>query len=127
GNAGAMLDLAVEHVTHRTQFGRPIGSYQSVRHRLADAYAQVEAARELVAVAWESRTPWDAKVAKAYAGWAAETTAGACMQVCGATGLTLEHELGRYVARARVLDALYGGWQDAIHDIGEQLLSGADR
>ncbi|WP_396903617.1 acyl-CoA dehydrogenase family protein [Mycolicibacterium phlei] len=127
GNAGAMLDLAADHVTQRTQFGRPIGSYQSVRHRLADAYAQVEAARELVGVAWASGSAWDARVSKAYAGWAAETTAAACMQVCGAIGLTSEHALGRYVARARVLDALYGGWEDAIHDIGEHLLGEAGR
>ncbi|MCV7282424.1 acyl-CoA dehydrogenase [Mycolicibacterium flavescens] len=127
GNAGAMLDLAVGHVTDRVQFGRPIGTYQTPRHRLADAYAQVEAARELLGLAWRSRSAWDADVAKAYAGWAAETTAAACMQVCGAIGLSSEHALGGYVARSRVLDALYGGWQDAIHDIGERLLDGAAR
>ncbi|MGV0793242.1 acyl-CoA dehydrogenase family protein [Mycolicibacterium sp. XJ1819] len=127
GNAGAMLDLAVEHVSQRTQFGRPLGTYQTPRHRLADAYAQVSAARELLDVAWNSRSAWDAQVAKAYAGAAADTTAAACMQVCGAIGLTQEHALGAYVARSRVLDALYGGWQDAIPAIGQQLLTEAGR
>ncbi|MGV0654438.1 acyl-CoA dehydrogenase family protein [Mycolicibacterium thermoresistibile] len=125
GAAEAMLELAVEHVSDRTQFGRPIGSYQATRHRLADAYAQIAAARELAGVAWRTRSAWDAQLAKAYAGWAAETTAAACMQVCGAIGLTLEHRLGGYVARARVLDALHGGWQDAVHAIGARLLDTA--
>jgi hypothetical protein len=122
GNATAMLDLAVEHVGSRTQFGRPIGANQTPRHRLADAYVQVSAANELVQAAWVTRSAWDARMAKAYAGWAAETTAKAGMQVCGAIGLSLEHPLGSYVSRARVLDALYGGWQSAVCEIGEQLL-----
>lgn len=122
GNARAMLTIAVEQVGQRTQFGRPIGANQTPRHRLADAYVQVSAAHELVHVAWVSRSPWDALVAKTYAGSAAETTAGACMQVCGAIGLSLEHPLGAYVKRSRVLDALYGGWEISVHDIGKRLL-----
>lgn len=123
GNGQAMLDLAVEHVGQRMQFGRPIGANQTPRHRLADAYVQLSAAQELVRIAWTSGTPWDASVAKTYAGYAVETTSRACLQVCGAIGLTSEHALGGYVKRSRVLDALYGGWRHAMQGIGEQLLA----
>jgi hypothetical protein len=123
GNAQAMLDLAVEHVTHRLQFGRPIGANQTPRHRLAECYALLGGAHELVHAAWSSGTPWDATVAKSYAGYAAHTTSRACLQVCGAMGLTSEHSLGSYVKRSAVLDALYGGWQQGVLTLGRELLS----
>jgi hypothetical protein len=122
GNAQAMLDLAVEHVTQRIQFGRPIGANQTPRHRLAECYALLGGAQELVHAAWSSGTAWDATVAKTYAGYAAHTTSRACLQVCGAMGLTSEHALGSYVKRSTVLDALYGGWQQAVLTLGRELL-----
>lgn len=123
GNGEAMLDIAVDQVTQRHQFGRPIGSNQTPRHRLADAYVQLSAARELVRIAWASGTSWDATVAKVYAGQAVDITSRVSLQVCGAMGLTSEHPLGGYVKRARTLDALHGGWQHAMRDIGEELLT----
>ncbi len=123
GNAQAMLDLAVDHVTQRIQFGRPIGANQTPRHRLAECYALLGGAHALVHAAWSSGTPWDAMVAKSYAGYAAHTTSRACLQVCGAMGLTSEHALGSYVKRSAVLDALYGGWQQAVLTLGRDLLS----
>jgi hypothetical protein len=123
GTGRAMLDIAVEHVGQRKQFGRAIGVNQTPRHRLADAYVQLSAAHELVQAAWDSDRPWDATVAKAYAGFAVDVTSRACLQVCGATGLTVEHALGGYVKRSLVLDALYGRWQHAMQAVGEQLLA----
>jgi hypothetical protein len=123
GNGTAMLRLATAQITDRHQFGRPIGANQSPRHRLAESYALLGGAAELVRMAWQSGSAWDARVAKAYAGHAVETTSRACLQVCGAIGLTTEHLLPRYVQRARILDALYGGWSDAVNDIGAQLLA----
>ncbi len=125
GNGNAMLGLAAVQIADRHQFGRPIGANQSPRHRLAEAYAWLCGASELVRMAWQSGTAWDARVAKAYAGYAVEATGRACLQVCGAIGLTTEHELPTYVQRARILDALYGGWSDAATDIGAQLLTTA--
>lgn len=61
-------------------------------------------------------------MAKTYAGQASDATTRACLQLCGAIGLTSEHPLGGYVKRARILDALYGGWREATHDIGMTLL-----
>ena len=122
GNGRAMLDIAVEHVGQRRQFGRPIAANQTPRHRLADAYVQLSAARELIEIAYLSDRPWDATVAKTYAGYAVETTSRTCLQVCGAMGLTAEHPLGGYVKRFRTLDALYGRWQQTMCAVGQQLL-----
>jgi alkylation response protein AidB-like acyl-CoA dehydrogenase len=123
GNGSAMLRLAADQITDRNQFGRPIGANQGPRHRLAESYALVRGATELTRVAWHTGTTWDARVAKAYGGWAVETTSRACLQVCGAIGLTTEHELPGYVKRSRVLDALYGGWAVSTTDVGRELLA----
>jgi Acyl-CoA dehydrogenase, C-terminal domain len=123
GNGSAMLGLAADQITHRIQFGRPIGANQSPRHRLAESYALVRGAAELTRVAWRTGTAWDARTAKAYAGCAVETTSRASLQVCGAIGLTTEHALPGYVKRSRVLDALYGGWATSTTDIGGELLA----
>ena len=123
GNGTAMLRLAADQITHRIQFGRPIGANQSPRHRLAESYALVRGAAELTRVAWRTGSAWDARTAKAYAGCAVETTSRACLQVCGAIGLTTEHALPDYVKRSRVLDALYGGWAASTTDIGGELLA----
>jgi hypothetical protein len=125
GNGTAMLHLATDQVASRHQFGRPIGANQSPRHRLAECYALLGGAAELVQVAWQSGAGWDARTAKAYAGYAVDTTSRACLQVCGAIGLTTEHQLPNLVKRARILDALYGGWSAATNDIGARLLAAA--
>jgi alkylation response protein AidB-like acyl-CoA dehydrogenase len=123
GNATAMLALATEQITARHQFGKPLGANQSPRHRLAEGYAHVRGAAELVTTAWHTRTPEDALAAKAYAGRASDITSRACLQVCGAIGLTTEHALPGFVKRARVLDALYGGWQWSTRRIGTGIAS----
>lgn len=125
GNGNAMLRLATDQIASRHQFGRPIGANQSPRHRLADAYALLGGAAELVRRAWHSGSAWDARIAKAYAGYAVDVTSRSCLQVCGAIGLTTEHQLPAYVQRSRILDALYGGWAAATNDIGGQLVAAA--
>ncbi|OBH01635.1 hypothetical protein A5692_17150 [Mycobacterium sp. E342] len=122
GNGSAMLRLAADQITTRVQFGRPIGANQSPRHRLAESYALVRGAAELSALAWRTGSSLDARTAKAYAGYAVDTASRACLQVCGAIGLTTEHALSGYVKRSRILDAMYGGWADSMKDIGRQLL-----
>jgi hypothetical protein len=125
GNGRAMLHIAAEQITGRMQFGRPIGANQTPRHRLAECYALLSGADELAQAAWRSATPWDARVAKTYAGYAAHATSRACMQVCGAIGLTTEHRLPTYVKRGRILDGLYGGWEQWVHELGARLLDTA--
>jgi hypothetical protein len=108
GVSQAILAMAVDHVSARTQFGRAIGSFQSVRHRLAEAYTAIAAAQAAIEAAWEWPTPWVSAVAKAIAGNAHAETARHAMQVCGGMGLSWEYDLHRYVRRGYALDALLG-------------------
>lgn len=109
--ADEALRIAVEHVSVRTQFGSPIGSFQSPRHLLADASARLESARALLAESWRFGGELSALAAKAAAGRAHRAVSDAALQVCGAIGLTLEHDLHRYVTRGFQLDSLCGSYQ----------------
>ncbi|WP_148573826.1 acyl-CoA dehydrogenase family protein [Nocardioides caldifontis] len=114
GAGGAALDLAVEHVRSRHQFGVPLGSFQAVRHRLAEAHVQLTAARELLAAIGADADPdVHLLVLKSWAGAAAQTAVAAAQQVCGGMGFTEEFGLHRSVRRAHLLDGLLGGWEEA--------------
>ncbi|MBE1551984.1 hypothetical protein GGC64_006071 [Mycobacterium sp. OAS707] len=106
--ADEALRIAVEHVSVRIQFGSPIGSFQSPRHLLADASANLEGARALLAETWRYGGSLSAMTAKAAAGRAHRCVSDAALQVCGAIGLTAEHDLHRYVTRGFQIDSLCG-------------------
>ncbi|HEY2298716.1 MAG TPA: acyl-CoA dehydrogenase family protein [Jatrophihabitans sp.] len=124
GTASLARTIATRHVLDRHQFGRPIGAFQSVRHRLADAFIAETGARELLENAGE---PIDAVrerlLLKAGAGRAALLAVQAAQQVCGAMGFTAEFGLHRVVRRAYVLDALLGGSEEAEFDLAAQALA----
>jgi hypothetical protein len=124
GLAGAMLDEACRHVTDRLQFGRPVATFQAVRHKLADVHVALAAARSVLGVAAEVTDPLVADAAKALAGRAALLAAQHCLQVTGAIGFTWEHTLHRQIRRALVLDALYGSAPVLQGRIGAELLAG---
>jgi alkylation response protein AidB-like acyl-CoA dehydrogenase len=115
GIAQRALELGVEHVKTREQFGRPIGFYQAVAHPLADTYVESELARSLAYwAAWcvaehEGDAPIAALAAKCYAGEAAVTACERAIQVLGGIGFTWEHVLHRYYKRALRIQA-YGGF-----------------
>jgi hypothetical protein len=109
GASRAMLELARRHALERMQFGRPIASFQAVRHRLAESLVAVEAADALVAAAWDDPTPVNAAMAKAFAGRTARTVARHCQQVLAGIGFTSEHPFHRHFRRVLVLDQLLGG------------------
>jgi hypothetical protein len=104
--ADEALRIAVEHVSVRIQFGSPIGSFQSPRHLLADASAVLEGARALLGETWRFGGELSALTAKAAAGRAHRAISDAALQVCGAIGLTIEHNLHRYVTRGFQIDSL---------------------
>ncbi|MGV0793209.1 acyl-CoA dehydrogenase family protein [Mycolicibacterium sp. XJ1819] len=106
--ADEALRIAVEHTSVRVQFGSPIGSLQSVRHSLADAAAELEGARALLTESWRYGGVLSAQSAKVAAGRAHRAVCDVALQVCGAIGLTAEHDLHRYVARGFQIDALCG-------------------
>ena len=116
GAGQAMLDMAVEYAKQRSQFGRLIGSYQAVKHMLADVHIAVELARPLVygaavslgsaAAAEASR---DVSAAKAAASDAALLSARTALQTHGAIGYTAEHDLSQWLLKVQ---ALHGAWGD---------------
>jgi hypothetical protein len=119
--ADSTLRIAVEHISVRIQFGTPIGSLQSPRHALADAAATLEGARALLGETWRYGGRMSAQIAKAAAGRAHRAVADAALQVCGAIGLTAEHDLHRYVTRGFAIDALCGSHQQLEAQLADRL------
>ncbi|HET8618855.1 MAG TPA: acyl-CoA dehydrogenase family protein [Acidimicrobiales bacterium] len=123
GASRAMLGLARGHALERIQFGRPIASFQAVRHRLAESFVAIEAADAALAAAWDDGTPLGAAVAKAVAGRSARTAARHCQQVLAGIGFTTEHPLHRYVRRVVVLDRLLGDARSLTRSLGDDLVA----
>ncbi|MEU0761909.1 acyl-CoA dehydrogenase family protein [Streptomyces microflavus] len=106
GAAAGALERTVAYVKEREQFGRAIGSFQAVKHRLADLYVRVEAARSAAYyAAWD---PAAGPLALAQALEAARIVAGEAVQLHGGIGFTWEHEAHLYVKRAAADELLFG-------------------
>jgi len=124
GAVGQMIDLAVDHARSRVQFGRPIGSFQAVRNRLADAHIAREGAAAALAGAWDADDAVLAGLlAKSLAGRAARIAATHCQQVLAGIGFTAEHPFHRFLARALVLDSVLGSAAELPAVIGARLIS----
>src|SRR5262249_47551933 len=114
GLAAAALDVTLDYVKLRQQFGRPIGSFQVLQHRAVDGFIDVELDRSLVyrvLAAWDAgeRHPAMVAAAKARASRSALQVTRAALQMHGAIGYTDEHDIGLYYKRALTLAARYGG------------------
>lgn len=105
----AALHAVVTHVRDRRQFGRPLGAFQAVQHRLAAAAVQVEAGRWLALQAAHSGRGADAACALAHAQECTPAITYDLHQFMGAMGLTLEHPLHRWTTRTKMLRAVMGG------------------
>ncbi|MBB3749390.1 hypothetical protein FHT44_001851 [Mycolicibacterium sp. BK634] len=114
GAGQAMLDMSVEYAKQRGQFGRVIGSYQALKHKLADVHIAVELARPLVYGAALSLadgspdTARDVSAAKAAASDAALLAARSSLQTHGAIGFTSEHDLSLWLLRVQALHSAWG-------------------
>jgi alkylation response protein AidB-like acyl-CoA dehydrogenase len=114
GLAGRMIEMAATHAKERVQFGKPIGSYQAVKHHLASALVRLEFARPAVyRAAWSVATDdpnraRDVSMAKAVASDAALLAARISLQVHGAIGYTEEHDLHLWLKRTRALASAWG-------------------
>jgi len=104
----ALLDRTVDYVKQRSQFGVPVGSFQAVKHRLADAKIAVEFARPLLFGAALSMTAADVAAAKVAACEAAYSTARTALQLHGAIGYTAEYDLSLWLTKARALRTAWG-------------------
>jgi alkylation response protein AidB-like acyl-CoA dehydrogenase len=92
----------------RSQFGRPIGSFQAVKHHLADAHVALELAEPLVFGAAVTLSPRDVSAAKIAAGQAAYQAMRTALQVHGAIGYTAEFALSRWLLKVRALVTAWG-------------------
>jgi alkylation response protein AidB-like acyl-CoA dehydrogenase len=110
GAARGALDRTVEHATTREQFGRPIGSFQAVKHRLADLLVEIESARSLTRYA-AAETPGEgvaAGLAPAQPLDAQRAAAAETIQLHGGIGITWEHDAHLYFKRAAADELLFG-------------------
>ncbi|MFB6618190.1 acyl-CoA dehydrogenase family protein [Streptomyces sp. NPDC085524] len=108
GVGEALLARTVEYAKQRTQFGTPIGSFQAVKHRLADTLLGLEFARPLLWAAALSLAPADVAAAKLTAGEAAYAAALSALQLHGAVGYTQELDLSLWLRKARPLRDAWG-------------------
>ncbi|VEG38562.1 acyl-CoA dehydrogenase FadE32 [Mycolicibacterium flavescens] len=119
GASQAMLDTSVEYAKQRSQFGKVIGTYQAIKHKLADVHIAVELARPLVYGAalsladGSADTARDVSAAKAAASDAALLAARSALQTHGAIGFTQEHDLSLWLLRAQALRSAWG--DPAVH------------
>jgi alkylation response protein AidB-like acyl-CoA dehydrogenase len=114
GGARRCLDLSVAYAKSRTQFGRPIGSFQAIKHKCADMLLQVESARSAARYAgWTAaflpaELPAAASLAKAFCSDAYARAAGATIQIHGGIGFTWEHDAHLHFKRATTSALLFG-------------------
>jgi alkylation response protein AidB-like acyl-CoA dehydrogenase len=116
-----MLELALDHAKTREQFGRPIASFQAVKHALADVEVWLECAGLAASAAWEDGSAESAILAKILAGKSIRVASASCQQVLGGMGFTWEHEFHRYLRRGLVLERLLGSAPHLRAYIGSQL------
>lgn len=136
GASQRMLDLTVEYVGQRVQFGKPVGSFQAVKHAASEMLVAIEGLRAVVQyAAWavaedEPCAALDAWVAKARAARAGVLVADKALFLHGAVGYTWEHDLQLLFKRAKSGAALFGGagtYEDRIADGLELTLQAVER
>jgi alkylation response protein AidB-like acyl-CoA dehydrogenase len=106
GAAARALEITVEHTKQRHQFGRPIGGFQALKHRMANLHILVETARSAAYAAPDSERA--ATVAKVHCSEALEQVAAEMIQLHGGVGITWDHPAHRYLKRAHGSSQLFG-------------------
>ncbi|HXA58103.1 MAG TPA: acyl-CoA dehydrogenase family protein [Streptosporangiaceae bacterium] len=120
GGAQRVLELSVEYAKLRHQFGRPIGGFQAIKHRLADMYIELQCAEVAAAAAAEALDSGidvaaSVHTAKSVTGRAAAWITSQAQQVHGGIGFTWEHVLHLYLRRAKANELLLGS--PAAHEV----------
>jgi alkylation response protein AidB-like acyl-CoA dehydrogenase len=132
GIGAASLDIGVEYVKTRFQFGVPIGSFQAVQHGLADVAVSVDGARMLT---YEAASVIDAGGARAeqlalmaylFASETGLATAGASLHYHGGYGYMMEYDIQLYFRRAKVLQLLAGDPEAVLDDLADALFDSTE-
>jgi alkylation response protein AidB-like acyl-CoA dehydrogenase len=118
GGAAAIFDLTVAYSKVRHQFGRPIGSFQALKHRMADLHVRLEAARSAAYAAGSGSLHPSA--AKAYCSEAFQTIAAEAIQLHGGIAITWEHDAHLYFKRAHGSAALFGAPREHLRRLDEE-------
>lgn len=108
GAATRCLELTVDYTKERVQFGRPIGSFQALKHRMADLYVAVQSARAVVNDAIAEPSTTSAALARIAASEALSTVAAEGIQLHGGIAITWEHDMQLYFKRAHGSSQLFG-------------------
>jgi alkylation response protein AidB-like acyl-CoA dehydrogenase len=122
GLAQRMLDMTADYAKERRQFGVPIGSFQAVKHHLANARIALEFARPLVYRAAATLDPVHAAMAKSKADEAALEAARVALQCHGAIGYTTEYDLHLFMKRAWALARSMGDGRHHRNRVGAAIL-----
>ena len=113
GGADAVVEMTVEYAKQRTQFGRPVGTFQAVQHHCANMATDVEGCRQIAYhAAWKvsegESAEREVSMAKAWVSSAYQRVCNLAHQCHGAIGFTKEHDLQLYTRRAKVQELSYG-------------------
>jgi len=122
GAAERCLELTVEYTKNRVQFGRPIGSFQALKHRMADLYVAVSAARAVVSDACDDPTPTNAATARLAASEALCAVAAEGIQLHGGIAITWEHDMHLYFKRAHGSAQLFGSPREMLRQLESEVL-----
>jgi len=121
----ALMEHSRDYVVVREQFGRPVGQFQAVQHRLAEAHMRADLSRTLVSAV--VRQPGDdqrLKAAEAYWSSALRYVAESALQVHGGIAFTEEFDLQLYVRAALDHQSVWGGRRHTLRELGEEVLAG---
>jgi alkylation response protein AidB-like acyl-CoA dehydrogenase len=119
GAAARIFELTVQYTKDRQQFGRPIGSFQALKHRMADLHVRLESARSAAYAAADGALHPSA--AKAYCSEAFATIAAEAIQLHGGIAITWEHDAHLYFKRAHGSTELFGAPDEHVRRLGEEL------
>ncbi len=121
GAATKCLDLTVEYTKDRVQFGRPIGSFQALKHRMADLYVAVQSARAVVDAAIAEPSATSAALARVAASEAFSKVAAEAVQMHGGIAITWEHDIQLYFKRAHASAQLLGPPQEHLRRLESEV------
>ncbi|MCT7657884.1 acyl-CoA dehydrogenase IpdE2 [Mycobacterium deserti] len=122
GAASRCLELTVEYTKDRVQFGRPIGSFQALKHRMADLYVAVQSARAVVDEAIAEPSPSSAALARITASEAFSKIAAEAVQMHGGIAITWEHDIQLYFKRAHSSAQLLGAPREHLRRLESEVL-----
>jgi alkylation response protein AidB-like acyl-CoA dehydrogenase len=122
GAASRCLDLTVAYTKDRVQFGRPIGSFQALKHRMADLYVKVQTARAVVNDAIAEPNPTWAALARVAASEAFSAVAAESIQLHGGIAITWEYDIQLYFKRAHGSAQLLGPPRDHLRRLESEVL-----